>query len=464
MNTDSSDPDDPQALRSKKALARWTLWHSYGQTIVTVVGLGYLVTVALGVFLSFFYLARHSFSPGGISADDAISFVYLFFAFLVVLLGAYFLAFMAGFPFMRLVLGPVINVFARTIYLFKNRNGSAGSSPFEAPVAWRQGLWQWGWLAMGVVPLAAYIALFFERYRETLLLSTPIFTTGVFISYVVFGKLPVPDASTVGTGSHSRIDVWMRQRPEWIQKAILCFSLLGAATIFCFAIFLDSSWRVLGIRKENVAVRLSEENFARAVAFASRNGMIVNPCEQIGSDTILRGVDIPWHKFGTDALVIFPALKDATETRERPKLRLEPESDDIDVIEETDSVSCEEVATDWLYSAGSSALTRNGSASVTQHFAWMRDADKHLRVKVVVHRGKTDKPLVEAGKSLTQRQAESMKTILQSAYGLPAMAIEAVGEEDAVPKRECDDELSTMERRACERMNRRIEVFIAREP
>lgn len=65
---------------------------------------------------------------------------------------------------------------------------------------------------------------------------------------------------------------------------------------------------------------------------------------------------------------------------------------------------------------------------------------------------------------MTQHQADGVKMMLQNTFGLKAAAIEAIGEEDAVPKRECTDKLNTTERRACEKMNRRVEISVTRYP
>jgi outer membrane protein OmpA-like peptidoglycan-associated protein len=321
---------------------------------------------------------------------------------------------------------------------------------------WRRG--QKAWMVLGCLTLLFFCWPIVSAPYELGMFFGTVLVTGMFISLSVFGKMVESFSPYPRRTGLSHLDIKMNRLPIGKQGLVVTGAVIAVTTFLNFGIWLDASAILIGFREQNVSVRLAKEDFDELLEQATRNGMAINPCEQITPGaSVLRHVDIMWQNLGTRSLLRFPSQVLGSTPRSDNVIRFKTGSNSIaNVVSAGRQVRCEEFLTDVLFQEDRKHLRSYAVARLVEQLRWLRNIPPGARIRVVAYGSQSG---TMSGDKEALRQALAVKSFLESEWKLPASAVEATSAGALVAKQECD-KLSSAQRLLCEKTNRRVEVYL----
>jgi outer membrane protein OmpA-like peptidoglycan-associated protein len=472
MSIDPNGADNQKAEQSRSLDALgvsklcWEMRKLRLEVILQSLAVVYILALSLGAMLIFLYFFRHDFNAGGISAADTVSMVLTSLSFIGLTACFLFLFMCAGYPFVRFAHWSA-HRFSFYQNSLRNKKGTVGidtvslskkiGMPFQ--LEWKKGYFFV--LVVGIFLLIFIALLIYESNSGLVYMLIPLLGAGMWLSMFVFGEKKHIYCPWPKIPPTHKVDIWLSSLPgPWRDVAISVVVVTILVGIGSSGIE-DFSLTAVGFRKQNVSVRLSKDDFRQFVDRAVRSGLVINPCEAIEEGAFLvNGVDVLWHKLGTQGLLRFPSQPIGAETKSSQlSLRMEPLNANISVIEmHAKKLQCEEFLLGVLFKRESATMLASAGARLERDLAWIRDGQKGSFIRIATHSTSlASTPLGKQDESLSHRQGEAIRNFLMQTYGLQPASVLVVDVADTEPKLDCSEDATVMHN-LCEKMNRRIEI------
>lgn len=367
----------------------------------------------------------------------------------------------AGFPAAR-VLHFVMRCFVKILKLIKpwNRFPLSGfwwdvHYGWPTKHEWRHG--EWLLTCVGSFALAFFVWLIVELPAEQATFFFAMLLIGMFLSLVVFGKMCESYEPWPRRALH-RIDIRMRRYTARKRSLIVASMVGGIITAFNLGTLLDLSATFIGFRQQNVSVRLAKEDFDELIEQATREGVAINPCEDIpAGSSVLRHADILWQSLGTQSLLRFPSLPLGISPKDTGTIRLKTTNASLGgVVAGGAPTRCRELLADTLFHEGTAELRPSGATRIVEQLPWVRNRPAGWKVRVVAH---TDQGAGTSEAATALRQALIIKTALETALKLPAGVVEVGGAKQSAAKLDCTTHV-TVQRSLCDKANRRVRIIL----
>ncbi|GGY49862.1 hypothetical protein [Pseudoduganella albidiflava] len=408
-------------------------------------GFAYLVTLTFGGLLMCTYFLRNSFNPGGISASDALALSLLTFAFFVTL--TIFAAFGAigCYPLLRAVVEGW-RLFTR------GRRANPEQPGGTIALDWKKG--NNFYLVAGIVIDAIIIV---AATAVPLLLAIQFgfmfLAFGVFPCILIFGKLVEVYSRYPRRVPDNPIDRWYQRLPYRRRQLFAVSFITGSLTLIAFPDLQDLSMKLFGYRKDRVDVRMKKEDFDFLIAQSMSAGRAVNDCEPIvAGEYLVRRVDVIWHKFGSQALLRYPAVPMG-----QPELpggmRVEiPNSDFKLVHARRDGSACAEIWDADLFDGKD--IKPTVGATLKQKAAFLENAAEGAGITLTLYGTNNDLDPV-----LRATQAQGLRKQLIDTFGLSKVDLEVVQGRKNRLKWNCDN-VALEIRDRCMEANSRVEIAL----
>jgi hypothetical protein len=411
--------------------------------LLKIAGLIYIAAFSFGAILTFVYFYRNEFISGGISAADTVLFCLISLGFLVTLMFAIASGSLLAFP--------VVRGISEVLFRFlRNKRNSDTEMPSQYIFEWDKGNWPLAVLG-GVVLTTVIYAAWHMPSRFTLVMSG-LFLLGVVPCTYMFGSIRKSYSLLKPKEDAAPIDRWVerlspKQRHLFfttVMTVIVCGFFVGASQ--------DMSFTLLGIRKSDVTVRVTKEDFELLARQALVAGIPLNSCETVDmKDPVVRNADVLWHRIGTHALVRHPSVP-LGETREPAMVRIEPLGSSITVVDSNaQPEKCVEFTRSNLFSLGTPAEMRT-----VAHQRLELKLDGIVRDEATL-RLRAIYPKAEQGKAKTEM--ETLKNALVQRLGFPAERVIIEVEGNGPDKWQCE-QLPASVQHSCKQANERIELRI----
>jgi hypothetical protein len=255
------------------------------------------------------------------------------------------------------------------------------------------------------------------------------------------------------------IDRWMATlNPTSRLNVITFIVLLGMLTI-SFGVVQDTSFNLIGFRKQNASVRMVPEDFKFLLQQSARAGIAVNPCEPLYKDEyVLHNADVLWYKLGTQGLLRYPTERIGEEkVSSLYSIRMEPLSVNINVLQMAKTGSdCNEYITDALFNMDASGLSASAASRLQRELGWLRDFAVDQKVQLMWHDSVSVAADEKAGILKKQRVA-ALKEFLMRTFSLPSTSILFVDSSNAYQKLGCEQN-PVVTHEICDRINRRVQI------
>ncbi|WP_426341634.1 hypothetical protein ACN9MZ_07815 [Pseudoduganella sp. S-14] len=288
----------------------------------------YIAAFSFGAILMYFYFIRNEFSPGGISAADTVLFSLISVGFLFTLFGAICIG--------TLIAYPVVRGLSELYWCFEKMRPSDAEkkiSESDYEFEWDRGNFNFLVVVLGVLTIAfltwtmSHFPLRFSYFLPTLALL------GVFPSGLLFGTYKKRSSQVKQREDLSSLDRWMNGLSPRLKLLVITTIVTSIASLYLFTETQDISFTWVGVRKNNVNVRLSREDFELISRQALMAGIPLNPCEQIDlKDPFVRGADIVSQRIGTQALVRYPSVP-IGELKKIRTVHIEPSAANVSLVE-----------------------------------------------------------------------------------------------------------------------------------
>jgi outer membrane protein OmpA-like peptidoglycan-associated protein len=237
-------------------------------------------------------------------------------------------------------------------------------------------------------------------------------------------------------------------------------------------LLVNSSIKNLGIRKNNVSLILSKENYIIIENLAKELNIPLFGCSTDADkgSVIVHNIDVLWHGIGERSLVEIPLpILDKRNTVARVELDskgvkilelMNPSSNQPNTIK-----SCINLSADTLFDTYSSTPNQLGTKRLVELKKKISTYTKGAELKIdsVSITGHTDQaPVLKGGDSnigLSKRRAEAVAVSLTDLFtNLSKDKIQVNGNGAMTPKSNCSEELSRLELNECRAIDRRVEL------
>lgn len=222
----------------------------------------------------------------------------------------------------------------------------------------------------------------------------------------------------------------------------------------------DMSLMMIGYREHDVSVRLTKEDFRTLVNRAVRAGTTVNPCQAfLDDDFVVQGVDVLWHRLGTNGLLRFPSRPLGQQDNSSGfNFQFEPLNANFTIVKTSrPAISCTELGIDSLFGSGSATLRPAAEVVLRRDLDWIKSLKVGELVRIGLHGGDSLVGADGATTGLTTRRAQALHTFLAASYDLPDPGIMILDHGASEPKLVCPEDDGPAGA-LCKKINRRIEV------
>jgi outer membrane protein OmpA-like peptidoglycan-associated protein len=189
-------------------------------------------------------------------------------------------------------------------------------------------------------------------------------------------------------------------------------------------------------------------------------GTTVNPCQAfLDDDFVVQGVDVLWHRLGTNGLIRFPSRPlGQQDNASRFNFQFEPLNANFTILKTSrPAISCAELGIDSLFGAGSATLRPAAELILRRDLDWIKSLKVGELVRIGLHGGDSMVGADGATSGLTIRRAQALHTFLAASYDLPDPVIIIADHGTSEPKLVCPKGDGPAEA-LCKKINRRIEV------
>jgi len=410
-----------------------------------VLGFGYLLTLIFGGLLMSVYFFRHSFNPGGISASDALTIALLTFAFVGILAALVVFGAIGCYPWL-----PVAMAAWRRLETAWKRWRSAepsGLVMFE----WKRR--SYGYFSLGIIIDAGIVFLLIKAPLPIALQFCVTFLCfGFFPCIAIFGKPVQVSPWRSGYMPDNPVDRWYQQLPPSLRILFAGSVVTGGLALVALPDLQDLSLKSIGFRKDQVDVRLKKEDYDFLVTQSMIAGSVVNDCEPIISgEFLVRRVDVLWQKFGTQALLRYPAVP-IGQPEPAGGLRLEVPNSDFKLVHPNARRRCAEVlGADLFDKAG---IKATAAATLQQKLTFLQNLSGGSSVTVRMY-----SPADTKASMLRTAQGAALRKLLLDTFAVSTVdLILAQGTENRV-KWDCDS-LPPEITGHCQNANTRIEIAL----
>jgi len=396
----------------------------------------------------YLYFIRNEFSSGGISAADTVLFSLISVGFLFTLFGAIFVGTLIAYPIVR-GLSEVYWRFKKLRPDHSEEQISDGRYEFE----WNRGTFNAFVLVMGVLTIAflawtlSYFPLRFSYFLPILAFL------GVFPSALLFGTYKKRGSAIKQREDLSSIDRWLNGLAPTLKFLVLTVIVTGIASLYLFKETQDIAFTWVGVRKNNVNVRLTKEDFELVSRQALMAGIPLNPCEQIDvKDPFVRGADVLSQRIGTQALVRYPSVP-IGETKKISTVRVEPLAANVAVVEgPSTSNACFEFPRAMLFGTGSNPNFRSNAVERLDYKFEGVDMPKSTVALRAFYSG--------VDKTEATKEMEFLKRSIVERYSVPPEQVKFEIIEKPLNKWDCA-QLPASSQRACAQANVRTEIEVS---
>jgi len=404
-------------------------------------GLAYVAAFSIGTALMYSYFFRNEFSSGGVSASDTISLALLSFGFFASIFLATAMGTFLAYPWMYYAHCAWIRV--RRLLPPGRRSGQLTEWPYQ--LEWQQGQGIMRLMALACNVVVLIIGANAHAYFWQMMMS--IMALGFFPALSLFAKLR--HSYCVYPRPKDVFSRWLQEQSSTKRQIILTLAIMASLILLQFGVVQDVAFTRLGLRKQDVSVRMQKEDFNFLTSSALHGGFAVNPCEPIrAEENVLRHVDVLWNKLGTQSLLQFPTkpLSDATAT---PNLRHEVLTSSISTIGGSWAAPiCAEFSSDRLF-LGSVKQRAAGAQELKNQLLKYVDANSS-RIRIVAHGPEWQRVYRNA-------QAAKLEEFIGRLSGVGEVTHEDRGE--TVDKWQCD-KLPAGQMGACKQANIRFEFYV----
>jgi outer membrane protein OmpA-like peptidoglycan-associated protein len=421
----------------------------------------FLVSVSIGAIIIFHYFFHLDFNAGGISAADTISMALTSFGFLAMTVLLLMTMTVAAYPISReggKLLGWCIRSYRKFHTAQKKPWEGFSADDIGTPyrLEWRGS--HYVERVMGFVLLAWMIYLMYDGPIGVMKVLFPLLGAGTFLTFFVFGK-KIHVYCPLRTGQPDRgVDKWLnslsRTKRDSVIVAVVTLVLVGFSADGVEGLSLSA----VGFRKHDVSVRLAKEDFHQLVSLASRSGIAINPCEAVDPNAyVVHGVDVLWHRLGTNALLRIPAQDIGAAQEFRSSIRLEPANSSLNILESRHPNSkCAEFFVDTLFTKDSAKFRYVGTQILLRDTAWLK-AHPESKVSVVVYESTAQRSETLTVDTLALARAKAIRRYLMETYGMKMEDISVLDAGSRDLKYTCSEK-DDFRGKWCENANRRIEI------
>lgn len=408
------------------------------ENISSIIGLmaKFITGIGIAVLFSYCFFNIHFF-PTGLSVGDSLIFIFsamgfgIFYLFWLSLgsLGVYFLIY----PFSR--------------SLGKDDNSNLGKC------------------VTFIIGFAFIFSLGFLWFKtgEPMSMLAPV-ASGIIILMVTSFWKTKPER-------HTETEIMSQSK---VRLVLFIFALLLPVLLATTAtkLIVSSSIQNIGIRKYNVSLILSKENYSRIENVAKELNIPLFGCSSDSNkySLIVHNVNVLWHGIGENSLV---ELSLPTSQDKETVARVELDSKGVKILEIENPLnknhntikSCFNLNTDTLFDTYSSNPNQIGAKRLSDLMKKIAGYTKeaNLNVDSVSITGYTDQaPVLKIGDSnidLSNRRAEAVEISLANLFtNLSKENININGNGAMSPKSNCGDHLSRAGLNECRAIDRRVEI------
>lgn len=434
-----------------------------------ILALAFVIAFSLGAMLIFAYFMRHHFYAGGISASDTVSMALTSAAFVVLVTVLLLFASKVMYS-LAWAMTQLISWTLDQVRRWKDErvraspdggiNTSALSENLNGPLLLEWKSTSWGWLLVSTALLALAIFLLAAGPIGLVNLFSPILAGGLWLSWIFNLRATQLYCEIKKTEQTNFVDKWMAKLSlRWRNAVVSLLVIVSLLFVGGFAIQ-DLSLMIIGFREQNVSVRFTKEDFRMLVNEAARAGESINPCEPfIDEDFVVHGVDVLWHRLGSNGLLRYPTRPIGYgEQASAFSFQFEPPNANFTVLRTTGlRAKCSELPGDVVFKGKGATLDAAAKTALRRVLVWIADLPKEQGVRVAWHDSQPKGDDGGAENNLREERFQALRSFLMDTYHLPASAILIVDSGAEEPKLPCPQEAGPT-RQFCERINRRIEV------
>jgi len=407
----------------------------------------FAISFTLGGLLLSAYFYRQQFNSAGISSGDTVALSMLALAYLAIVvltmvLGAFCDVALVGFAIgIRKVyakLFPSHKAVPLAIKVFPYRVTFRSNSW----VSFVTGLLLWSMLALAFIIIpSAHLAFFVGLALVAGAVPCVFYLVDMEL---VYSKLP-------HVVSNASLDKWLLAQPEARKRSILLLVFTGVVAVMGLPTIQDLSLTAFGYRKQNVAVRLSKDDFEFLVNAALAKRIPLNPCESIVADANeVHGADVLWQNIGAKALIAFPS-NPIDDMRQVKQLRIELKSDSFTVGSFGKyRGNCIEIPASKLFGRATDSV--QSSKSFTTQIDDLVGDQENWNFEVTIYAAGDD--------NLAKARAVSLAKHLEVLYHLPITRVQWRTRQDT--KWDCSAMLKSA-RQLCAEANERVEIAVKSE-
>lgn len=436
--------------------------------LLKILGLAYVISFSLGAILIFVYFLRQNFNAGSISASDTVSMALTWFGFFAMSAFGFFLASYVMYPVQWVVSNIIIMTRGNVpreppVIVLDATSGAIDTVEMSNQLgASVRGHWKgtkWFDLSVGSILLSMTALAIYAAPVGFFQLVVTFLGGGLWLSHIFNWRSEQVYCRVRHIDDTSFIDRWADSlRPSSRLGAITIFVLTGMLTIN-FGVIQDASLNLIGFRKQDVSVRMVQEDFKFLLQESARVGMVVNPCEPLHKDEyVLHNADVLWYKLGAQGLLRYPAERIGEDNiLARTSVRMEPLSSNLNILKATKrDRGCSEYATGALFAGEQSTLSASAISVLRRELEWLKNVPANQKIQITWH---DSAPLMlnEKTSGLKVRRLASLKDFLLSSYKLSMQSLLIVDAGIADQKLTCDQN-PIVARTTCDLLNRRVQI------